>query len=159
MLFSALLVEAGWDKTCGPVPGVWSSKVGGARCLWSCSWARAGGVLHPDRYLPVGFLTDEYLCWELADNAVRADNFGARAAELSIRYFAQIETNPLGWSRDARALLGQIRQGYKDFTWPYLPPSLNGDGGPFQGGRLLQLVQRPGWELSKLEILQRAGGY
>jgi hypothetical protein len=157
-LFAALLAESGWDRSCGPVPGVWTKKPAGARCLWSCAWSRSGGVIHPDRLLPLEFMTSDYLCWELADIAIRADVFGAKAAELSIRYFAGIETtSSLSWSREARALLGKIRHGYKDYIWPFLPPSLSGGVGG--GGRLMNAnIQRPGWEISKAEILIRAAG-
>lgn len=141
-----IIRASGWTAGVnGDLPGVFADKRRGSRALWSIRWATAHGVLSPDEWMPLDFMTLAQLKAEVLDN-VWTNPTDYNVGRLT-RQLLELEYEPHSpeyWRSKTIDFLLQARIGYTDFAAPWDCPSMGSET-----FRLMRLNIRPGWGLKE----------
>ena len=145
-----------WGESMGDAPYVFKDKPLGHRCLWTCRYVqfdRDGRQVSKSYNPNISQMSDEEKCAELLDVVFLDLPQSAQAARALLAY----HEGPEFWSHYKQALgfLAQARLMYPEYL-----PNWNED---FDFSRIVEISERPGWELSddlkeriKLERANRA---
>jgi hypothetical protein len=147
--FTQLVGDCGWQKSDGPIEGVFMDKKLGHKCAWSVRWAEYGGLKTPDFFLPVDAMTSTQMVYEAYDAAY------SKGEPLVARLLVELWTGiPDGhqerWLDQMREAIRDARQRADEFTSPWSPPPASG-----HVGRAMGIKVRPTWG-SHETILQLA---
>ena len=153
-LWSDFISAAGWKSAAGSVPGYFQDKPAGHRCIWSCNWSTAAGIIRPDQLMPLETASGMALVYEAVDFVMSrpGDLNSVKLAPMLLTFFMGDKIGNMSyWLSVVRDVLGSVRPAYPDFVCAWAPPPLEGQG------RLIVATMRPGWgEIQK--VLTLAGG-
>jgi hypothetical protein len=148
---SRMVALSGWQPGDGALPGVFSRKSKGERCLWSCLWGTSRGLLSPGDWMPLDYLTTGEMLAEATDLIYRdsTNNIVARRlTPLVLDFYLSDVDNPGYWIEQLKDTLRSLRVGYAEYVCHFDMPQSTG------AARLMNAIPRPGW-ITRTEIRER----
>jgi hypothetical protein len=112
-VYEKMLAESGWTPADGPVPGYWEKRQPGSRCLWSCVWITADGLVPPEILEPP---LGEPALKIINNQVVHVGAPGVDAVDLEM---VDARANSKTYNRILGKSLSEIRRDYLEFVWPY----------------------------------------